>query len=90
MNVTVAAIPPSEIQIKHPEPHDFLYHSLTISLGLTTTYQAMAEGIGSPKVQYAVGKACKANPIPCYRVIGKNDRLIGTRLLYKKERLFRW
>ncbi|MFY0520764.1 methylated-DNA--[protein]-cysteine S-methyltransferase [Lysinibacillus sp. UGB7] len=51
--------------------------------GTTTSYSAIAQGIGNPKAVRAVGSAIGANPIlaiiPCHRVIGKNGKLTGFR-----------
>lgn len=53
----------------------------TIPFGRTTTYGALAHGIGAPKSSRAVGAANGANPlpviIPCHRVIGANGALTG-------------
>ena len=52
-----------------------------IPWGETRTYGEIAEQIGSPRAQQAVGQACKKNPlpllIPCHRVIGQNQSMIG-------------
>lgn len=52
-----------------------------IPYGETRTYQEIAEEVGSPKGQRAVGGANNKNPImiiiPCHRVIGKNGKLVG-------------
>ena len=54
---------------------------LTIPYGETTSYQAIAEQVGSPKAVRAVGAANGKNPIgiivPCHRVIGKSGKLTG-------------
>lgn len=53
----------------------------TIPAGTTLTYAAIAERIGSPKACRAVGLANGSNPIgivvPCHRVIGSNQALVG-------------
>lgn len=54
---------------------------LEIPYGETRSYSDIAERIGSPKGQRAVGSANNKNPlgivVPCHRVIGKNGNLIG-------------
>lgn len=55
--------------------------SLKIPYGKTKSYQEIAEGIGKPNAQRAVGSACNKNPIlliiPCHRVISKTGKLTG-------------
>lgn len=52
-----------------------------IPYGKTASYGEIAEKIGNPKAQRAVGSANNKNPvpiiIPCHRVIGKNGSLTG-------------
>lgn len=52
-----------------------------IPAGTTTTYGALAAGIGRPRAVRAVGAANGANPIsivvPCHRLIGANGTLTG-------------
>ena len=52
-----------------------------IPVGQTLSYGALATKIGRPKAVRAVGAANGANPIavivPCHRVIGSDDSLIG-------------
>lgn len=52
-----------------------------IPYGETTTYSAIAAGIGKPRAVRAVGAANGANPIPivipCHRVIGSNGSMTG-------------
>ncbi len=53
-----------------------------IPVGTTTTYGALARKLGQPvSASRAVGLANGSNPIaivvPCHRVIGANDRLVG-------------
>ncbi|MEK4221096.1 MULTISPECIES: methylated-DNA--[protein]-cysteine S-methyltransferase [Bacillus] len=54
---------------------------LHIPYGETRSYQEIAAAIGNKNAVRAVGQANKANPIPiiipCHRVIGKNNQLIG-------------
>ena len=53
----------------------------TIPYGDTTTYGALAAGIGRPQAARAVGQAVGANPvpivIPCHRVVGTSGSLTG-------------
>lgn len=63
-----------------------------IPYGKTATYKEIAERIGNPKAARAVGMANNKNPIPiiipCHRVIGANEKLVGYALgLSMKERL---
>lgn len=52
-----------------------------IPYGETRSYQDIANAIGNPKACRAVGMANHNNPIsiivPCHRVIGKNNKLVG-------------
>lgn len=52
-----------------------------IPCGQTITYGALADKLGDPNKVRAVGKANGNNPIPiiipCHRVIGANNNLIG-------------
>jgi methylated-DNA-[protein]-cysteine S-methyltransferase len=52
-----------------------------IPYGTTTTYSALAAGIGSPRASRAVGAANGRNPlpivVPCHRVIGASGALTG-------------
>ncbi len=54
---------------------------LELPYGQTTTYLKLSEKIGNVKAIRAVGKANGQNPIPivipCHRVIGSDDSLIG-------------
>jgi methylated-DNA-[protein]-cysteine S-methyltransferase len=54
---------------------------LTIPYGRTTSYEAIALGVGDLKSIRAVGLTNGQNPIaiiiPCHRVIGKNGDLVG-------------
>lgn len=54
---------------------------LSIPYGQTKTYGQIAEEIENPKAVRAVGGACHRNSIiiliPCHRVIGSNDSLVG-------------
>lgn len=68
-----------------PQGTDFqksVWESLTkISPGKTISYLALAQTLGDVKKTRAVGMANSKNPIPilipCHRVIGKNNNLIG-------------
>lgn len=52
-----------------------------IPYGQTTTYGALANKMGDPNKVRAIGRANGKNPIPiiipCHRVIGSNNRLVG-------------
>ena len=52
-----------------------------IPYGTTTTYGEIARRVGQPQAARAVGAALGANLlpilIPCHRVIGARDRLVG-------------
>ncbi len=54
---------------------------LEIPQGSTTTYGSIAKKLGDGKASQAVGKANGKNPIaiviPCHRVIGANQNLVG-------------
>ena len=54
---------------------------LDIPYGETTSYGAIAKGLGKPNAMRAVGLANGSNPIaiiiPCHRVIGANGSLVG-------------
>jgi methylated-DNA-[protein]-cysteine S-methyltransferase len=49
--------------------------------GATRTYGEIARAIGDPSAARAVGQALGRNPfaivVPCHRVVGANDRLVG-------------
>ena len=52
-----------------------------IPYGETRTYKDIAAAVGNPKACRAIGNANNKNPIgiviPCHRVIGSNNKLIG-------------
>ena len=52
-----------------------------VPYGRTTTYGALAEALGDPRLARAVGAANGANPlpivVPCHRVIGSDGSLTG-------------
>lgn len=54
---------------------------LKIPYGEKRTYGEIAKNIGNPKAYRAVGMACNKNKIPivipCHRVIGANQKLVG-------------
>ena len=54
---------------------------LTIPYGETRSYKEIAQAIGNPNAARAVGMANNRNPIsiivPCHRVIGSNQSLVG-------------
>ena len=49
---------------------------LQLPFGCTTTYQQLAEQVGSPRAARAIGNGCGRNPIPlflpCHRVVAAN------------------
>ena len=53
----------------------------SIPAGTTTTYGALADALGRPQAQRAVGAANGANPVsivvPCHRLVGTGERLTG-------------
>lgn len=63
---------------------------LKIPYGETRTYREIAKNIENPKAARAVGMANHNNPIsivvPCHRVIGVNNRLVGYGLGLDKKR----
>jgi AraC family transcriptional regulator of adaptative response/methylated-DNA-[protein]-cysteine methyltransferase len=80
--------------LNHPKPLTLLVKGtnfqvkvwqalLQIPFGETTTYQNIADNIGSPKASRAVGNAVGQNPIayliPCHRVIRSSGQLGGYR-----------
>lgn len=54
---------------------------LKIPYGEVRSYSDIAKAVGNEKAVRAIGQANKANPIPiiipCHRVIGKNQKLLG-------------
>jgi methylated-DNA-[protein]-cysteine S-methyltransferase len=52
-----------------------------IPYGKTAAYSEIAAGLRNPQASRAVGQAVGANPlpivIPCHRVLGKDERLVG-------------
>lgn len=54
---------------------------LEIPYGQTKTYKQIAQEVGNSKASRAVGNANNKNPIaivvPCHRVIGANNKLVG-------------
>ena len=52
-----------------------------IPKGRVSTYGAIAEAIGRPQANRAVGQVLHRNPfspaVPCHRVVGHNGQLIG-------------
>lgn len=52
-----------------------------IAPGATRTYGEIARAIGQPDAARAVGQALGRNPyaivVPCHRVVGANDKLVG-------------
>lgn len=67
---------------------------LKIPYGETKSYQKIAENIGNPNAQRAVGSACNKNPIlliiPCHRVVSKTGKLTGFACgIERKEQLLK-
>ena len=67
---------------------------LKIPYGKTKSYQEIAETIGNPYAQRAVGSACNKNPIlliiPCHRVVSKTGKLTGFSCgINRKEQLLK-
>ena len=63
---------------------------LAISNGETKSYRDIAEEIGQPAASQAVGNANGQNPVlllvPCHRIIGSNQQLVGYRgELWRKQ-----
>lgn len=63
---------------------------MEIPAGVTKTYRDIAEQISQPQAAQAVGNANGQNPIlllvPCHRIIGTNNQLIGYRgELWRKQ-----
>ncbi len=56
---------------------------IAIPVGETRTYKEIAEALGAPKAQRAIGRACATNPVamlvPCHRVLRENGELGGYR-----------
>lgn len=54
---------------------------IKIPYGTTVTYKEIAERVNNPKGFRAVGGANNKNPIviivPCHRVVGSNEKLVG-------------
>lgn len=70
------------IKMKGTEFQKKVWKELTkIPYGEIRSYKQIAEGIGKPKASRAVGMANHNNPIaiivPCHRVIGTNNKLVG-------------
>ncbi|MBY5522265.1 methylated-DNA--[protein]-cysteine S-methyltransferase [Rhizobium leguminosarum] len=68
---------------------------LKIPFGKAVTYSDIANDIGSPTAQRAVGAAVGANPIsfvvPCHRALGKNGALTGYHWgLTRKRAMLGW
>ncbi len=63
---------------------------LAIPSGETRTYSQIAERLGTPKGQRAVGRACATNPvsilIPCHRALRKDGALAGYRWGVERKR----
>lgn len=81
------------IKIKGTNFQQKVWDALTkIKYGTKKTYGQIAKEVGSPKGARAVGNACNKNKIliiiPCHRVVGSNNSLVGFALgIDKKEYL---
>lgn len=67
-----------------------VWQALTeIPLGETRTYSDLAAGLGAPRAQRAVGRACATNPIsilvPCHRAVREDGGLGGYRWGLKRK-----
>ena len=67
-----------------------VWQALTaIPLGETRTYSELAAGLGAPKAQRAVGRACATNPVsilvPCHRAVREDGGLGGYRWGLKRK-----
>jgi O-6-methylguanine DNA methyltransferase len=64
-----------------PFQRDVLRATLEIKPGQTRSYKWLAERIGRPQAQRAVGLALKRNPlpflIPCHRVVASGKKIGG-------------
>ena len=73
-----------------PFQKDVLKTACEIKLGQTRTYKWIAQRIGRPNAQRAVGSALKKNPlpllIPCHRVVGSRDKIGGYTLGVKLKK----
>lgn len=73
-----------------PFQKDVLMAACEIKPGQTRTYKWIAERIGRPNAQRAVGSALKKNPlpllIPCHRVVAFGERIGGYALGVKLKK----
>lgn len=87
---------PLPVLLRGTEFQRQVWHALlSIPLGKTSTYRAIAKAIGRPTATRAVGTAVGKNPIafviPCHRVIRQSGALGGYRWgLDCKQRLLEW
>lgn len=60
-----------------------------VQFATTSTYSEIAQRIGCPKAQRAVGSANHVNNfpivVPCHRIVGKNRKLVGYALGLDKK-----
>ena len=68
---------------------------LNVPMGAVSTYSAIANQIGQPKSQRAVGKAVGRNPlafvVPCHRIVAKSGNLTGYHWsLTRKRAILGW
>lgn len=74
-----------DIKIKFENVTDFqekVYQELlNVKYGQYKSYKEIAVNIGNPKASRAIGNANNKNPIviivPCHRIIGSNNQLVG-------------
>jgi O-6-methylguanine DNA methyltransferase len=86
--VRANALPPAATLPANPLPQQ-------IPFGKAVTYSDIANDIGRPTAQRAVGAAVGANPIsfvvPCHRALGKNGALTGYHWgLTRKRAMLGW
>jgi len=72
---------PVDLRWGTPFQRDVLEAARAIPFGHSARYQDVADRIGRPRAQRAVGNALGSNPvailIPCHRVVGSGGRLGG-------------
>lgn len=72
---------PLDLQAGTPFQQSVWTALLAIPPGATTTYAALARGLGRPQAARAIGAAVGRNPlgivVPCHRVLGTGGSLTG-------------
>lgn len=67
---------------------------MAIPWGETRTYSEVAEAVGKPRAQRAVGRACATNPVaivvPCHRVIREDGQLGGYEWGLERKEALLW